>query len=355
MSLPRILTLETGVPQNNYAQAQVLEHFLELQGEKRRERAIRAIFERAGVGSRYMAVEKGYFDQPRTTQERNDRYMCEAVPLGEQVIRQGLKRSGFSPEDIDDFTVVSCTGLNIPGLDLHLAARLGMRPDLQRACILGMGCYGAFPGMRRAFESVLATPGRLALVLSLELCSLHLQLEQTAENVVSTALFSDGAAMALIGDGAIAPRVRGALTPRIIASKTHCDYSTIDHMSFTVTDHGFRMYLSSYVPDLLASHIEGFVGNLLASNNLKRSDVQFWGIHPGSTKIVDYVQSRLGLSDAQIECSHDVLYHYGNMSSATILFVLDYIQRCSHPSPGDYGVLLAFGPGLTMEGLLIQW
>lgn len=355
MSLPRILSIETGVPQNTYGQQAVLEYFLELSEHGHRERAVRAIFERAGVGYRHMVVAKGYFEKPRSTQERNDFYMREAVPLGESVIAHGLEQAGLHPQDIDDFIVVSCTGLSIPGLDLLLAARLGMRPDLQRTCILGMGCYGAFPGMRRAFESVVSTPGRLALVLSLELCSLHMQFDTSAENVVSTALFSDGAAMVIIGDESTLPSPKDSTGPHIIASKTYCDYSTIDHMSFTVTDHGFRMYLSSYVPDLLAAHIDAFVDDLLAGSQLHRSDVQLWGIHPGSTKIVDYVQARLGLSDAQVESSHSVLYNYGNMSSATVLFVLEHIQRCSQPSAGDYGVLMAFGPGLTMEGMLVQW
>jgi predicted naringenin-chalcone synthase len=126
-------------------------------------------------------------------------------------------------------------------------------------------------------------------------------------------------------------------------------------MAFTVTDHGFRMYLSSYVPELLASKIDIFVDGMLAEAGLGRGDVRFWGVHPGSDKIVDYVQDKLGLSAAQVEDSHAVLYDYGNMSSATILFVLERIQRCGQPVPGDYGVLLAFGPGLTMEGLLVQW
>ena len=355
MNSPRILSIETGVPRNHYKQQEILEHFLELQGENTRERAIRAIFERAGVGYRHMAAQKGYYAQPRTTQERNDLYMSEAIPLGEAVIERGLEQAGLLPEEIDDFTVVSCTGLNIPGLDLHLAARLGMRPDLQRACILGMGCYGAFPGLRRAQESVAATHGRVALVLTLELCSLHLQLDSSADNVVSTSLFSDGAAMVVIGDETAPHEFQIPVGPRILAAKTYCDYSTLDHMSFTITDHGFRMYLSSYVPDLLASQIDPFVDQLLNSHDLSRSDVQFWCIHPGSTKIVDYIQTHLGLTDSQVECSHNVLYNYGNMSSATILFVLDYIQRCNHPSPGDYGVLLAFGPGLTIEGMLVQW
>ena len=355
MSIPRIISIETGVPAHQYTQPEVMDYFLGFQGENRRERAVRGIFEKAGVGFRHMVVERDYFQEPRSTQARNDTYMAEAVPLGHKVICTGLNQSGFKPTDIDDLIVVSCTGFSIPGLDLQLAGLLKMRPDLHRSCILGMGCYGAFPGIRRASEAVKANPGSLAMMLSVELCSLHMQFDQSSENVVSTALFSDGAAMALIGDEAAASRVQGTLGPRIIDARTHCDYSTLDHMSFKVTDTGFRMYLSSYVPDLLAAQVSDFVDSLLSANGLQRSAVKHWGIHPGSTKIVDLVQSQLGLSDEQVEPSHNVLYNNGNMSSATILFVLDTIQRCNHPEPDDYGVLMAFGPGLTMEGMLVQW
>ena len=355
MNTPRIISIETGVPSHNYAQKEVLDYFLAFQGESQHKRAIQTIFERAGVGFRHMTVERDYFKEARSTQARNDLYMEEAVPLGQQVISAGLHHSGFKAHDIDDLIVVSCTGFSIPGLDLQLAGLLGMRPDLQRSCILGMGCYGAFPGIRRASQAVKAHPGSLSLMLSVELCSLHMQFDQSSENVVSTALFSDGAAMALIGDEAAASRTELALGPRIIDMRTHCDYSTLDHMSFKVTDTGFRMYLSSYVPDLLAAQVSAFVDTLLLTNGLQRKDVKHWGIHPGSTKIIDYVQAQLGLADEQVEVSHNILYHYGNMSSATILFVLDYIQRCNHPEPDEYGILLAFGPGLTMEGLLVQW
>jgi predicted naringenin-chalcone synthase len=355
VSPSRIISIETGVPANTYKQPEVLDYFLGLQTETRRKRAVSAIFEKAGVGFRHMVVERDYFNQPRSTQMRNDLYMAEAIPLGQKVISAGLRHSGFEPNDIDDLIVVSCTGFSIPGLDLQLAGSLGMRPDLHRACILGMGCYGVFPGMRRASDAVKANPGSLALMLSLELCSLHMQFDQSSENVVSTALFSDGAAMVLIGDETAASHLQGTLSPRIIDARTHCDYSTLDHMSFTVTDTGFRMYLSSYVPDLLAAQVSRFVDDLLAANSLQRKDISYWGIHPGSTKIVDLVQAQLGLADEQVEASRNILYNYGNMSSATILFVLDYIQRCNHPEPDEYGVLLAFGPGLTMEGMLVQW
>lgn len=354
MTAPAILALSTGVPESRYSQHDIREHLITISSAyNRRARAVRAIFDRSGVGYRHFVVREGYFAAERTTQERNDLYMAEAVPLGEKTILDGLQQYGYQPQDIDDLFIVSCTGFNIPGLDLQLAGRLGMRPNLNRACILGMGCYGAFPALRRAREAVQARPGRLALVLALELCSPHMQFDSTAESVVSSALFSDGAAMALLGTQS-GDQPDGSL-PRVVDMATYCDYTTLEHMSFTVTDHGFRMYLSSYVPDLLAASIEPFVDDLLRQNGLTRADVRFWGIHPGSTKIIDYVQSRLGLSTDQVACSHKVLYDYGNMSSATILFVLEHIQRCSRPSAGDYGVLMAFGPGLTMESMLVQW
>lgn len=350
MTNASIAALQTGVPRIRYSQQEILERFIGYLGESgRRSKAIAAIYERAGVDYRYTTVDEGFFSGDLSTQTRNDRYMADAVPLGEAVIRRGLDAAGVAPDEIDDLIVVSCTGFAIPGLDLLLAGRLGMRPDLRRTCVLGMGCYGAFPGLLRASQSAMLRPGSRALLLSLELCSLHLQRDSSAESVVSSALFSDGAAMALLTAD------EDATGPRVVAQSTRCDYQTLEHMSFTLTDQGFRMYLSSYVPELLAANIEPFVDDLLAQHGLARQDVRHWGIHPGSTKIVDYVQERLALTDEQVSHSHAVLSAYGNMSSATILFVLDRIQQCERPAAGDYGVLMAFGPGLTMEAALLQW
>jgi predicted naringenin-chalcone synthase len=280
--------------------------------------------------------------------------MARALPLGAETIARCLAGAGLRPADVDDFFVVSCTGLDIPGLDLRLAGQLGMRSDLRRTCVLGMGCYGAFPALHRAREAVAAHPGRLALVLALELCSLHLQDDDSLENMVVSALFADGAAAVLIGTGdeaaGLAPR-----GPRLVDGATYCDYTTFDHMAFHVTDHGFQMRLSAYVPDVLAANVEGFIDPLLARNGLTRADIAFWGVHPGGSKILDYLQQRLGLDEAQMRFSRAVLRDYGNMSSPTILFVLDQIQRLGQPAPGDYGLLMAFGPGLTMEAAVIQW
>jgi len=352
MTLPAIYSLATEVPPRRYSQEEAYRQFSQL--GLGRDRLARAIFRYTGVGFRHAAVDTAYFTENHGTEARNERYMQEAVPLGEATIQRCLDAAGLSTDAVDDFIVVSCTGFNIPGLDLHLAGRMRMRPDVRRACILGMGCYGAFPGLVRARDSVASQPERLALVLALELCSLHLQFDNTTENFISSALFADGAAAALIGRTAHT-NGHAQPAPAIVDALTHCDYTTFQHMSFSLTDHGFRMYLSSYVPDLLAAQIEGFVDTLLRRNSLCREDVRFWGIHPGSQKILDHVQERLQLAADQMEFSRAVLYEYGNMSSPTILFVLDRIQRCANPAPGDYGVLLAFGPGLTMESLLIRW
>ena len=346
MTVPVILSLATGVPGSGYTQSEIFDY---LQPLFPRARHARFIFSRAGVERRYMAADREFYRRPQGTEARNAAYMTQALPLGEATITRCLASAGLGPREVDDFFVVSCTGLDIPGLDLRLAGRLGMRPDLRRTCVLGMGCYAAFPALQRAREAVAGQPGRTALVLALELCSLHLQDDDTLENMVVSALFADGAAAVLITSAA------GAPGPRLVDAATFCDYATFDHMAFHVTDHGFQMRLSSYVPDVLAANIEAFVDPLLARNNLCRATVRFWGVHPGGSKILDYLQQQLGLSDAQMDDSRAVLREYGNMSSPTILFVLDRIQRCGQPQPGDYGVLMAFGPGLTMEAALVQW
>jgi alkylresorcinol/alkylpyrone synthase len=359
MTYPAIHGLGTVVPSQRYSQTEVLERFLApFLGNTSR---VQSIFRNTGVGFRHAVVDGAYYAQQRGTQERNGRYMEEAIPLGEQAIRRCLTDADASMEDIDDFIVVSCTGLDTPGLDLRLAGRLGMRPDLERACVLGMGCYGAFPGLLRARQAVSGHTDRLALVLALELCSLHFQPEdKSLEGIVSSALFSDGAAAVLVGSQQKAVQQRRGRNgwpnyPRLIDSATHCDYTTFEHMAFHLTDQGFHMHLTAYVPDLLSAQVENFVASLLQPHHLTTGDVRFWGVHPGSAKILDNIQSQLALPPEALDCSRAVLYRYGNMSSATVLFVLDEIQRQGDPSPGDYGVLMAFGPGLTLESALVQW
>ncbi|HZD55574.1 MAG TPA: type III polyketide synthase [Anaerolineales bacterium] len=357
MIIPSVLSIGTAVPLRKFSQTEIFDRFLApFFGDKS---VARSIFRNSGVGFRHTVIDGSYYSKDRGTQERNERYLDEALPLGETAIRRCLENAHISADEIDDFIVVSCTGVDTPGLDLQLAGRLRMRPDLRRTGILGMGCYAAFPALQRAREAVRSDPDRTVLVLAVELCSLHFQPEvRSIENVVSSALFADGAAAVLV-------RARNSSTgradndrparPSLLDSATYCDYLTFDHMAFHLTNHGFEMHLSAYVPELLATNVGGLVDGLLQKHGLTRTQVRFWVVHPGSSKILDYVGSELDLAAGQLDCSRQVLYQYGNMSSATILFVLDEIQRVGTPISGDYGVLMAFGPGLTLESALVRW
>jgi predicted naringenin-chalcone synthase len=346
-SYPKILGLGLGVPAHEYSQLEIYERFLQPHlGTNRR---ARAIFGRAGVKRRFTAVEGEYHHIFRGTEERNLRYMQEAIPLGEQTICRALQAAGIGSAAIDYFTVASCTGYDIPGLDLHLAGRLQLRPDLRRTCILGMGCYAAFPALQRARDAIAADPTKHVLVLCLELCSLHFQPSDDTENVVVSAIFADGAGAAVLGWD------EASQGPQLVDALTHSDYNTLEHMAFHMTDHGFRMELSAYVPELLGAAVEGFVERLLLRNRLRRQDIRFWGVHPGGMKILEHIERRLELDHGDLRFSRKVLRDYGNMSSATPLFVLDEIERSGKPRSGDWGLLMAFGPGLTMESLLLRW
>ncbi len=349
MTHPKILGLGTALPARCYPQDEILA-LLEPHLDHNPRAGL--IFHNAGIDSRYLSVDGSYYDQERTTQARNERYLVEAQRLGEQAIGRALRTSGVERGTIDDLIVVSCTGIDTPGLDLHLAGTLELSPWLHRANILGMGCYGAFPGLLRAREA--AAAGRSALLLCVEICSLHFQPgDSSLENVVSSALFADGAAAVVVAPHD-AQAGSGQPTPRLVDAITFSDYQTLDHMAFHLTDHGFRMQLSAYVPKLLAANIEEFAERLLERSGLTRADVRHWAVHPGSTKILDYVAERLELAPDALNPSRKVLRDHGNMSSATVLFVLDEIQRRG-PNPGDYGVMMAFGPGLTMEAALVRW
>ncbi len=365
---PEVIGIGTAVPPRRYSQIEIFERFLAPHfGRNRRGRGI---FAHAGVDFRHAAIDGSFYHRERTTAERNDQYLVHALPLGHDAIQRALEQANLTPTDITDFLVVSCTGLDIPGLDLRLAGSVGMRPDLRRTCVLGMGCYGAFPALLRAHDAVTAQQDRIALVLALEICSLHLQFDDTLENIVAAALFADGAAAAIIGkrqgaDETVPDHATpfpgrewgrwDRSSPMLVDARTYCDYQTFDHMAMHVTDHGFKMELSAYVPNVLAANVLDVVNRLLAPHSLGLSDIRFWGVHPGSSKILDHVQDCLGLAPSALHYSREVLRSYGNMSSPTILFVLDAIIHSRQPRPGDYGVLMGFGPGLTIESALLRW
>jgi predicted naringenin-chalcone synthase len=310
----------------------------------------RRIFENAGVRTRQAAVSPLLEDVADwSTERRMRRYQIEAVPLGKEAVTRALTDAGVAADELGLFAVCSCTGYATPGLDILLARDLGMAPDVRRLFIGHMGCYAALPGLATAADFAIAQ-GRPALLLCAELTSLHLQPPGTradVQQIVSHALFSDAAAAVVVTPGNNTP---GAYAVREVAAIT--DSTTADHMTWEVTDQGFRMGLSPRVPDVLALHVRRLVDDLLGRHGLRIGDVAGWAVHPGGPKILDVVRDRLGLDEAALAPSREVLAAYGNCSSPTVLLALEALRR--RAAPPRRVVLLAFGPGLTLYGALLE-
>lgn len=332
---------------------------------------IPALYDRSGIDQRYSCVEDyltdpsrfTFFPQnwsllpPPTTAERNKKYREAVIPLAETAARRALDAAMIDSGDITHVVAVSCTGFFAPGLDIELVKRLGMRADTQRTLIGFMGCYAAFNGLRVAHSFCQSVPDARVLLVCAELCTLHFQMEDSLENTIVNALFSDGAAAAVLSS-----RPEHVAHGKLYYADSHCqlDDDSMADMTWDIGDTGFRMGLSSRVPKVIAGAIPSFVDTLLGRNGLTVDEVDFWAIHPGGRAIVEEVQSVFDLSDDDVFDSLEVLRLFGNMSSPTILFVLErFLRRHNRAvSTGNAGlnagIAVAFGPGLTLEGALFK-
>ncbi|TFV51998.1 3-oxoacyl-[acyl-carrier-protein] synthase III C-terminal domain-containing protein [Blastococcus sp. TF02A_35] len=305
-------------------------------------RAAERIFMGAGVRRRHAVANP--MDEDLSgwgTGARMARYIQEALPLGKQAVAGALDAAGLAPGEVGLFAVATCTGYATPGLDIRLASDLGMPAGLQRLLVGHMGCYAAIPGLAAVGDFVTAR-SRPAVLLCCELTSLHVQpAQRDLEQVVAHALFSDAAAAVVVEPGA----GRGHRLAGVVA---RTDASTADHMTWDVTDLGFRMGLSPKVPDVLSRHVGDVVDELLAGAGLRPEDVAGWAVHPGGPRIIDVVRDELGLREEQVAASRRVLSEHGNCSSATVLLVLQELADVDGPI-----VAMAFGPGLTLYAALL--
>lgn len=301
------------------------------------------IFANAGVVTRHPVVSPLIEDVSGwSTARRMERFLAEALPLGKEAVTAALADARVDPAQVGLLTVCSCTGYVTPGLDILLARDLGLASDCQRLSVGHMGCYAALPGLA-ACADFAGAHARPAVLLCAELPSLHLQPAAVdTGQIVAHALFSDAAAAAVVSAGG-----NGYEVVRVAAMT---DPSTADHMTWDVTDFGFRMGLSPRVPDVLASHVAGFVGDLLARSGVAVSDVDAWAIHPGGPHILDVVERELRLAPAALAPSREVLARHGNCSSPTVLLILDELRRLGRHRV----VVMAFGPGLTLYAALLS-
>ncbi len=319
-------------------------------------RVAEKVWRTAGIATRHLVTDPRETDVAlRGTDARMRRFLAEAVPLGKGAVSSALADAGVDAADVGLLAVASCTGYVTPGLDILLARDLGMTADVQRLHIGHMGCYAALPGLG-AVADFAAARGRAAVLLCCELPSLHVQPPPPTTGEVTSEDVQQMVAHALFADAAAAVVVRPDEGPglEVVDVVARTDASTSDHMTWDVTDHGFRMGLSPRVPAVLDRHVAGVVQTLLGRHGLAVGDVAGWAVHPGGRRILEVVADRLDLDDEQMAPSYDVLARRGNCSSATVLLVLDEVRARHDLARGDAVVALAFGPGLTLYAALLR-
>lgn len=358
--------IETAVPECSYPQAHTREVMKRGLAEGRlSEKLIHRIYSHSGIDKRHSVIDDfaetsdqtRYFDREAgklkspSTKTRNDHYVQAAKALGVGLAEQTLHACpGLHRADVTHLITVSCTGFFAPGLDYHIVNDLGLPPQVERFHLGFMGCYAAFPALKMAKAFCDANPDATVLIVCLELCTLHLQQSCTVDDLVAASVFADGAAAAIVR--AHPPERAGARIERLVGALIP---SAEEDMSWQIGDVGFEMALSSYVPKIVGNHIADALKTLLEPVGLELHDIPRWGIHPGGRAILDKVQGALQLSDAQLLPSRQVLREYGNMSSATILFVLKALFEVPVKGASEALCALAFGPGLTVESGLFRF
>ncbi len=356
--------IETIVPEYSYTQEYARERMKGLIEDPKLKRLAHAIYRRSGIerrhtvyddfvegveGKLFRVDEEGQLHEP-TTQERNDLYSHSAKKLAVQLSRNLFEKvEGYAPSDVTHIVFASCTGFCNPGPEYYVIRELGLPQSVERYTIGFMGCYAAFPALRMAKQFCEADPSAVVLVICLELCSLHLQIDDSPDTLLANSLFADGAAATLVTTrepAADKPAFRlDGLSSALIPSGEQ-------EMAWDIGNNGFNIVLSSYVPDVIAANLDDILRDVLLREELRLEDITEWAIHPGGRAILDKVVDSLGLPADSQEAARKVLNDYGNMSSATILFVLK--EMLNQPATGGKTFAVAFGPGLAVETAVLQ-
>ena len=311
---------------------------------------IRKIFLNSDIDFRHFYFEGG-LNRNESSDELNQRYLCGAMHIGCQAIVNCLNSCSLSPQDIDFLAVCTCTGYVCPDVGSRLVAHMGFNSNIQRASMVGLGCAAAVPTLQRVTDFVRANPRRKALMLAVEICSACYYVDRTVETVVGNAICADGAAAFLLSTTTEAVSVY----PRIIDFESFIDSERIEEVGLQHRNGKLRIVLGESIQHLAGTMIEKALQPLLQRHGLSRSQIRFWVVHPGGRKVIDRVQNYFGMNAAQLRFSKSVLRNFGNMSSPTVMFVLDEVVRSGEPRAGDWGVMIALGPGMAAELALLRW
>ena len=345
-----VLAVRSAFPAHRYSQAELTSAVTRMAGLGPARRALlERLHRNAGVDARHTVLPLSSYPGLDGVGEANDRYITEATALGERALRAALSSAGAAASDVDLLVVTSVTGVAVPSLDARLIPLLGLRPDVKRLPVFGLGCVAGAAALSRVHDYLRGWPGHTAALLSVELCSLTWRPSAgSTADLVASGLFGDGAA-ALVATGAAS-----AAGPDVVATRSEVYPDSGDTLGWRLGSDGFRIVLTADLADVVERRLAGTVTSFLAAQGLTTADIDTWICHPGGPKVLDAVQDALKLSPDALEVSRGSLASAGNLSSASVLHVLEQ-TLARPPRPESFGLMIGLGPGVSAELVLLRW
>lgn len=347
-----IASAASAFPKHYYSQKFLLEKLQEYWGDRLRNPQMLARLHRnVAVEGRHLALPYEKYYELQTWGCANNAWIEVAQELGEQALCRALQSAGMEPGKLGALFFTSVTGISSPSIDALLINRMGLPANIKRLPIFGLGCVAGAAGIARAADYVRAYPKQAAALVSVELCSLTIQREDlTVADLISSGLFADGSAAVVVTGDEI-----HAAGPEIVATRSVFYPQTEQMMGWKISEKGFRIVLSPEVPVLIRENLGRDVDAFLADHGHKRSDIGSWVLHTGGPKVLEATADALDLHDGQLDASWECLKRVGNLSSASVLVVLEDVMRNRRPEPGTLGILAAMGPGFCSELVLLKW
>ncbi len=359
----RIASVAGAFPDHFYSQEQLIEALKGFWAKAHYNPArLERLHQNVLVGGRHLALKMEDYETLETWGQANDAWIRVAQEVGAEAVLGALGKVGLEPGDVDALFTVTVTGVATPSLDARLVNRLGLKPSIKRVPIFGLGCVAGAAGIARAADYVKAYPGQVAVLLSVELCSLTLQRrDMTIPNLIASGLFGDGgAAVVVVGEEHPLAREETAssqTTPRpaVVDSRSVFYPDTEGVMGWDISESGFKIILSAEVPQMVTGHLRQDVDAFLSHHGLSRADISAWICHPGGPKVLSAMEQALELDEDALAVTWKSLRQVGNLSSTSVLLVLEETLASCPPAPASWGVLLAMGPGFCSELVLLRF
>jgi len=348
----QIAGVASAFPKQYYTQQEIATALkAQWEGKLANPEVLNRLLSRVGVEGRHLSLPIDKYAEMKTWGQANDAWIEVAEELADQALCRALTRAGLSVQDLSAIFFVSVTGIASPSIDAKLVNRMGLPRSIKRVPIFGLGCVAGAAGIARATDYLRGFPNEVAALVSVELCSLTWQRgDLSVANIISSGLFGDGAASVVMTGAA-----REAHGPKVLATRSSFYPDTEEVMGWDISEKGFQIVLSPGVPDVVLKYLAKDVDGFLADQGLRRSDIDSWIMHTGGPKILEATEEALELPEKALEVSWECLRKVGNLSSASVLLVLEEFMNRRRPAAGSFSILAAMGPGFCAELVLLRW